>query len=114
MKIGYNGQEYEIPKPQQFSISEIEIAKTERTIDGSLTKDVIAVKKKFQLHYKGLPAGSFNLFRGCHETGEVISFFFEEAGQTYEISCYITEINRQLYVQNPNLVQGVVITMEEV
>lgn len=114
MRIGYAGNEQDIPKPKQMSISEIEIAKAERTASGKLVKDIIAIKKKIQLKYDGLTAVSFNLFRSYFEAGEPVNFIYDEAGQTKIVQCYITEIPRQVFVFNPSYVSDITITLEEV
>ena len=114
MKIGYAGQEQDIPRPKQMSVVDVEIAKVDRTASGKMVKDIKAIKKKIQFRYDGLTAASFNLFQTYYKAGKPVNFIYDEAGQTKTIQCYITEMPRNVFVHNTNYVSDITITLEEV
>jgi hypothetical protein len=113
MKIGYIGQEVEIPDPEGFAITPIEISKSERTASGRMVKDIIAVKRKFSLRYDALDPADVNIFVSFYEIGRTVNFIYEDSGRTVSAIVYITDLPRELFVHDFRYSENINITLEE-
>ena len=68
-----NGQT--IPTPREnIAIEYIEISRTERTITGRMTKDIIAIKRRFTLPYQGLTSEQALIFLNAYRSGRPVTF----------------------------------------
>lgn len=104
----------DIPAPITMQIEPIEIAKINRTASGKYVKDVVAIKHKYTLPYKGLKPASLNVFRSAYESGNAVDFMYSDDTGEHTVSVYVTSLPREVPKHHPELAQNVSITLEEV
>ncbi|WP_089610092.1 hypothetical protein [Dehalobacterium formicoaceticum] len=104
---------YDIPAPITMSIDPFEIAKVNRTASGKYVKDVIAIKNKYSLSYKGLKPESMAVFRSAYEAGEAVDFIYNDDKGEHIVSVYITALTKDIPKYHSDLAQNVNITLEE-
>lgn len=114
MKIGQTGSEKTIPTPKTLDVEPFEIARTGRTASGKMTKDIIAIKKRFTLSYQGLGSASMKIFSDIYNAGQPVSLIYNDSEGEKTVSVYITSLPWKIPKQRPDLSQDVTITMEEV
>lgn len=103
-----------IPAPSSVRISTTQIGKTDRTASGRKVKDIVAVKRTFELTYKGLKPSTMQFFLNAYLEGETGIFEYTDANGTNTVEVDIVDIPRELFKQKPNYSQNVTITLEEV
>ncbi len=103
-----------IPSPQTVRISTTQIGKTDRTASGRKVKDIVAVKRTFELTYKGLKPSTMQFFINSYLSGETGIFEYTDANGTNTVEVDIVDIPRELLKQKPQYSQNVTITLEEV
>ena len=113
MKLKLNGTEIPIPE-NDIQIEEIEIAREERTANGRLVKDIIAVKKTYTLQYAGLLPSHALTFINAYRTGEPVTFEYEDVEGAHSKQVYIHPLPRSIYNPKPEYTKDITITLEEV
>ena len=113
MNLKLNG--IEIPTPEtDVQIDEIEISRAERTVNGRLVKDIIAIKKTFTLSYAGLLPADALTFINAYRTGEPVTFEYEDVEGAHSKQVYIHPLPRSIYNPKPQYTKDITITLEEV
>ncbi len=102
-----------IPTPDDIPIDEKQICKTERMASGRMVKDVVAIKNKYSLSYKGLLPDDAMTFINIFRAGNSVSFEYEDAEGSHNKTVYLTSLPRELYRFKPQYTQNVSITLEE-
>jgi len=113
MKIGYTGQEQDIPRPVSFKIDYDEISKTERAASGKLLKEIIAIKKKFTLTYDSLDKDTINMLENLFLAGDAVNFIYDDAGATKSATVYIDPIPREVFLYKTEYSRNITITFKE-
>lgn len=104
-----------IPTPREnMKITYTEVSRSERAISGRLVKDVIALKRTFQIPYQGLTPETALIFIEIYESGGEVTFEFEDVRGTETATVYIQSLPREVYSPKPQYTQNVTITLEEV
>ena len=115
MKIGTAGLEQEIPTPQApLVITPFEIKRNIRTASGKLKKNVIAIKHKYQLSYKGLSPATLKIFADIYKAGQAVNFIYDDSDGEKTVVVYIIPPSRDVPKYHPELSQNVSIELEEV
>lgn len=70
-----------LPKPDEFNIDPVVIAREDRTASGKLVKDIIAKKKAFTLSYNGLSAVDVRNIAVIYNINRPITFEYEDEGE---------------------------------
>ena len=107
-----NGQT--IPTPREnIAIEYIEISRTERTITGRMTKDIITIKRRFTLVYQGLTSEQALIFLNAYRSGRPVTFEYIDIQGVQTARVYIMSLPREIFTPRPRYTQNVTITMEE-
>lgn len=102
-----------IPKPHSFDMDYEEIAKKERVASGKLVKDMVAIKRLYNLTYRGLKPNDMKAFINIFKTGKAVEFEYEDAEGTVIVNVSITSLPRSIYLCKPEYSLNVIITFEE-
>ena len=103
-----------IPAPRENIVIEyIEISRTERTVTGRMVKDIIAVKRRFTLTYRGLTSEQALIFLNAYRSGRPATFEYIDIQGVQTAKVYITSLPREIFAPRPHYTQNVTITMEE-
>lgn len=105
---------YDIPTSITMQVEPFEIAKINRTASGKYVKDVIAIKNKYSLTYKGLKPTSMAVFRNAHEAGTAVDFIYNDDAGEHTVSVYVTTLTKDVPKYHQDLAQNVSITLEQV
>jgi len=103
-----------IPTPKQMNIEPVELSKTARTVSGRKVKDIIAIKRNFNLSYQGLKPDSFIIFKTVYYAGKAVLLEYEDAEGPQIANVMINTLPYSLLKQNPKLSQNVTMALEEV
>jgi hypothetical protein len=104
-----------IDDPNAFTPSRQRIETAERTADGSLVVDVIAVKMTFELYYPVRTGTQLATFLTHYDAGTFIPFTYTEAGTAQSKTVRVSNITHALiyYCDSTEYWQDVRITLME-
>lgn len=102
------------PLAENFKIDPVEMCKTARTASGRLVKDIIAVKNKFSLTYRGLRYNDYKVFYDAFVLGNSVEFSYEDNGVEKTATVFIISMPRGIYQDVSTVSHNITITMEEV
>lgn len=104
-----------IPDPESdVQIEPIEIARAERTASGRMVKDIQVTKLRFSLPYAGLLPTAALTFLDAYETGEPVTFEYEDVQGTHLKQVYVQTLPRSIYNPKPEYTKDVTVVLEEV
>lgn len=108
-----------ITTPNSFSITPTRIERKDRTADGTLVIDIIARKNTYTLGYDyliGASSGSeIKVFTDLYNADAQFTFTYTQDGATVSKTCWISDIQRELYSESPvEAWQNISITLEEI
>jgi len=112
MKI--NNISVQAPLAENFKVEPVEHCKTARTASGRLVKDIIAVKNKFSLTYRGLKYNDYKVFYDAFILGNPVGFSYEDNGLEKTATVFIMSMPRGIYQDVSTVSHSITITMEEV
>lgn len=104
----------EIITPKKLYIEPVEISVKSRTASGRMVKDIITIKRNFNLSYQGLKPDSFIIFKTVYYAGKAVLLEYEDAEGPQIANVMINTLPYSLLKQNPKLSQNVTMTLEEV
>lgn len=114
MKLGYIGNEVDLPRPQSVNVDYVELSKKVIMASGKTVKEIKRIKKILTITYDGLTTNVINLLLTLFESGKPVNYIYNDAGQAKSLEVYITSIPRDLYIPKPQYSKNIVITLEEV
>lgn len=103
-----------IPTPKQMNVEPVELSVADRTASGKKVKDIIAIKRNFNLSYQGLKPDSFIIFKTFYYAGNAVILEYEDSEGIQTVNVFISTLPHSLLKRNPELSQNVTITLEEV
>jgi hypothetical protein len=103
----------EIPRPKKFEINPTEISVSERTASGRKVKDIVAIKRYFNLSYTGLSAQSMKTFLDVYRAGKAVPFTYDAAEGSETVSVYLESLPHEVFLFRPQYSQNITITLEE-
>jgi len=117
IKLGLPDNEIELtPYGMTYSERTVEIAREDRTIDGTLVSDIIATKKEFRIEYSSLKGTDLETIIGLYDNLTELSLLVEE--RTGEWSSYTVKMmpieKKRVSVLGDWEWEGVVISLIEV
>lgn len=112
MSLTINGSA--IISPTNFRPVPFRIERRERTADGTMVIDVIATKHTFDLGYYELDGDEIVFWTGLYSAGATFTFTYPLNGATQTKTVWITDLTKELVLEDPEVWQGVNITMEEI
>lgn len=116
MSITINGSA--IIPPNSFIITPTRIERKERTANGTLVVDIIAIKNTYDLTYEDLTGASsgseIKLWTDLYDAGSTFTLTYPQDGATISKTCWISELPRELYRETPEGWRNISITLEEI
>jgi hypothetical protein len=104
----------EIVKPEDMKVNPVELSKIITMASGKTVKEVVGIKRRFVLPYKGLKPETAEVFKEIYYSGQSAEFEYEDSNGTNVVEVYIESLPYSILKYNPRLNQNVTITLEEV
>jgi hypothetical protein len=104
-----------IPEPTAFSISDVKLARTERTASGRSVSDVIAFKLKLDLSFDTLTDIEMAVFSEAYHVVGSFPFTFPYLGVSKTIDVVVgSDFNHEMLYADPELWKNIKVSLEEV
>ena len=104
-----------MPIPENdIQIDQTEIARVSRMASTKLTKDILAVKARFTIVYKGLLPADALTFINIFKAGKPVLFEYTDVEGVQIKEVYIGSLSRSIYNPKPEYTKDITITLEEV
>ena len=104
----------EIVKPSRFTVDEQRIVKGDRTASGRKVEDVTAIKRIFNLGYRGIYYKDLLTFLNIYRNFVPVIFNYLDGGIEQSVFVRITSMPRGIYTEVENVSYDVAIELEEV
>lgn len=112
MKI--NNIEVQAPIAGNFKITPVELSKIVTMASGKTVKEVIRIKDRFSLTYKGLKYRDYAIFYNAFMMGIPVAFEYLDNEIEKTATVYITSMPRGIYQEVSSVSHSITITLEEV
>lgn len=103
------------PYGRTLTINEEEVSRQMRTVDGTLKKDILYVKKSFTLSYNLITGTSLTAIMNIYDnTTQPLNLIIDNGGTPDEYTVYMKPVNRsRVILQDDGLWSGVSINLVE-
>jgi hypothetical protein len=103
-----------IPTPKAMNVEPVKYSTKVTMASGRRVEEVIAIKKRFTLNYRGLSPNTTAIFKDIYYSNADVPFEYEDAQGPQIAIVTMDTFPMKLLRENPRLSQEVTIILEEV
>ena len=103
-----------ILSPISFVPTPFRIERRDRTADGTMVIDIIAIKHTYEVRYEELYGSELVFWTTLYDAGVPVTLTYPLNKSTQTKTVWITDIDKELVLEDPEVWQDVTISMEEI